>query len=601
MFTFLNPRAKFMKIPSGIIAITTLAVLAAVIATLAFSNFTAQAQEPAGSINNKLVSSPNPGQLVVTWDPPTETPTDYRVRWAPANQDYLSYSVENTSERGSVYPEATTLTVDNLPTGTEYKLQVRARYYQGQHQDNPWSGPWSEEATITVSSATAPTPEPTEEPTPEPASDVVNGLAMSSHAVGELVLTWHQPSDQPDDYRISWAPADEDYLSYSEENTSRRGNSYPDGSTTSLTFTGLPGGVNYKIIMRARYEDSSGPWTDEFTQRIHNSPPVAPTGLNAAEVSDSSVTLSWTPPTSSSITGYRVLRGLTAAKKDVLVNNTGSTGTEYVDADVEAGTKYHYSVRAINDAGVGTASETITVTTDDQALNPRQNPANRPPKFPDTDGTTGADPVTVTISEHTPPDRIILTHGTTDPDNDVLTYSVSGTDVTSFAEAFSQHTALGYISVKQGTNLDYETKASYSIKVNVTDSKTPAGVTENPATIDDSFDVTINVDRRRRDRNGLLHSNRAGTGHTDNRSNHGHGRSRHLGHLAVVEVRHRRQHVHQYHERDQRHLPASRGRPWEVPQGQRQLHRSTGLRKERQRSHQQCRSGERHNPDRQRG
>ena len=42
------------------------------------------------------------------------------------------------------------------------------------------------------------------------------------------------------------------------------------------------------------------------------------------------------------------------------------------------------------------------------------------------------------------------THGTTDPDNDVLTYSVSGTDVTSFAEAFSQHTGLGYISVKQG-------------------------------------------------------------------------------------------------------------------------------------------------------
>ena len=186
MFTFLNPRAKITRMPSGIIAITTLAVLVAVIATLALGSFTAQAQEPAGSINNKLVSSPDPGQLVITWDSPNETPTDYRVRWAPANQDYLSYSVENTSERGSAYPEATTLTVDNLPTGTEYKLQVRARYYQGQHQDNPWSGPWSEEATITVSSATTPTPEPTEEPTPEPASDVVNGLAMSSHAVGEL-------------------------------------------------------------------------------------------------------------------------------------------------------------------------------------------------------------------------------------------------------------------------------------------------------------------------------------------------------------------------------------------------------------------------------
>ena len=405
MFTFLNHGAKLTRIPSGIIAIATLAVLAAVIATLAFSNFTAQAQEPAGSINNQLVSSPDPGQLVVTWESPTQTPTDYRVRWAPANQDYLSYSVDNTSERGSAYPEATTLTVDNLPTGTEYKVQVRARYYEGQHQDNPWSGPWSEEATITVSSATTPTPEPTEEPTPEPASDVVKGLAMSSHAVGELVLTWHQPSDQPDDYRISWAPADEDYLSYSEENTSRRGNSYPDGSTTSLTLTGLPGGVNYKIIMRARYQDEnhSGPWTNEATQRIHNNPPAAPTRLNAAEVSDSSITLSWTAPSSAGITGYRVLRGLTAAKQNVLVNNTGSTGTGYVDADVQAGTEYHYSVRAINDAGVSPSSNSIAVTAgDDQTIVVRQ-------------GNVG----TVTFSPTQPDLGIPITASVTDADTPV--------------------------------------------------------------------------------------------------------------------------------------------------------------------------------------
>ena len=392
-----------MKIPSGILAITTLAVLTAVIATLAFSNFTAQAQEPAGSINNQLVSSPDPGQLVVTWSAPNETPTDYRVRWAPANQDYLSYSVDNTSERGSAYPEATTLTVDNLPTGTEYKLQVRARYYQGQHQDNPWSGPWSEEATITVSSATTPTPEPTEEPTPEPASDVVNGLALSSHAVGELGLTWHQPSDQPNDYRISWAPTDEDYLSYSAENTSRRGNSYPDGNTTSLTLTGLPGGVNYKVIMRARYEDSSGPWSDEATQRIHNSPPAAPTGLNAAEVSDSSITLSWTAPSSAAITSYRVLRGLTAAKQDVLENDTGNTETRYVDSDVQAGTEYHYSVRAINDAGVSPSSNSIAVTAgDDQTIVVRQ-------------GNVG----TVTFSPTQPDLGIPITASVTDADTPV--------------------------------------------------------------------------------------------------------------------------------------------------------------------------------------
>ena len=59
--------------------------------------------------------------------------------------------------------------------------------------------------------------------TPQPASDEVTGLALSSDAVGQLVMTWNQPSGNPTDYRVAWAPADEDYLSHTGDNTSRRG------------------------------------------------------------------------------------------------------------------------------------------------------------------------------------------------------------------------------------------------------------------------------------------------------------------------------------------------------------------------------------------
>ena len=347
-----------------------------------------QAQDDQGAISNLQASSPNPSQLALTWNAPSETPTDYRVRWAPSNQDYLSFSEANTSERGSAYPTDTSYTVNNLADGTSYKVQARARYNGGEHADNPWSGPWSNQATITISSppppppTSEPTPETTPEPTPEPTppTDEVNGLALSSDTAGELLIEWNTPSDEPNDYRVTWAPANENYLSYSKENTSRRGNSYPDGSTTSLTLTSLPGGVTYKAMMRARYHDeqtnehSSGPWTDEVTQRVKNNPPAAPTGLTTSEVSDSSVTLSWTAPSNSGITGYRVMRGLNPAKQDVLVNNTGSTSTEYVDSDVEASTEYHYSVRAINDAGVGPPSSTMAMTTgDDQTIAVRQD------------------------------------------------------------------------------------------------------------------------------------------------------------------------------------------------------------------------------------
>ena len=74
-----------------------------------------QAHDNQGAIGNLSVSSPDPGQLVAAWSAPSETPTDYRVRWAPTGQDYLSYSEDNTSERGSAYPEALNLTVDRQP------------------------------------------------------------------------------------------------------------------------------------------------------------------------------------------------------------------------------------------------------------------------------------------------------------------------------------------------------------------------------------------------------------------------------------------------------------------------------------------------------
>ena len=204
---------------------------------------------------------------------------------------------------------------------------MRSRYSPG--TSDGWSGPWSDEATATTSTSTPPPlvpepmpeptpepmPKPTPEPMPEPVTNEVTGLVLSSVAVGQLVVTWTQPSDKPTDYRVTWAPDDEDFLSYAEDNTTRRGNSYPDGDTTTLTLTGLPGGVTYKVMMRARYhddqtgQDSSGPWTGEVTQRVQNNPPAAPTGLSASEVSANSVTLRWTAPSGAGITGYRVLRG----------------------------------------------------------------------------------------------------------------------------------------------------------------------------------------------------------------------------------------------------------------------------------------------------
>ena len=67
----------------------------------------------------------------------------------------------------------------------------------------------------------------------------------------------------------------------------------------------------------------------------------------------------------------------------------------------------------------------------------------------------------------------------TDPDtNDTLTYSLEGTDATSFALA---DPTSGQIQTK--APLDYETEDSYSVTVKATD----------PSGLNDTIEVTINV------------------------------------------------------------------------------------------------------------
>ena len=86
-------------------------------------------------------------------------------------------------------------------------------------------------------------------------------------------------------------------------------------------------------------------------------PPPAPTNLTARVNTDGSITLSWDAPDDDSVTGYQILRRRPTEGEDTLlvyVANTGSTATTattYTDANVTAGIRHVYRVKAINAAG----------------------------------------------------------------------------------------------------------------------------------------------------------------------------------------------------------------------------------------------------------
>ena len=113
-------------------------------------------------------------------------------------------------------------------------------------------------------------------------SGTIDNLRLSSDSPGELRATWDTPSPAPSDYRISWTPASQGYLSWRDSNEDLRGNSYPGGDTTSLTLTGLPEGAQFKIRVRARYNAGryannpwSGPWNEQTVTVASQPEPVA--------------------------------------------------------------------------------------------------------------------------------------------------------------------------------------------------------------------------------------------------------------------------------------------------------------------------------------
>ena len=117
-------------------------------------------------------------------------------------------------------------------------------------------------------------------------------------------------------------------------------------------------------------------------------------------------------------------------------------------------------------------------------------PSAAPPAFA---CTATAAPLTMEVNENAATSTIVGTVSATDPDNDSLTYSVSGTDAAKFDGVFSMSSNTGEISVKPGASPNYEEERSYSISVNVTDGKDASVNAESPAVSDDSVAVTVRV------------------------------------------------------------------------------------------------------------
>ena len=365
------------------ILIAALLLVAAMVLSVSGLAGTAQGQAGSGAIPSVALVSNEPGQLVITWQAPDPAPTDYRIIWTHTSLDYLSYKDSNEAERGNVYPVGgvTTLTLNDLTPGENYKVQIRARYYNADRSVHERSGPWTAVATQRVKN------HPPAEPT---------GLTAAQVGHSVLTLTWDDPQDANiTGYRVMRGP-DAGSLSTIETDTGSASTEYTDATVAAET--------TYFYAVLALSADGDGPQSSAISATTPAAPPPAdpppadpppadPTGLTAARVGHSVLTLTWDDPQDARITGYRVMRGPDAGSLSTIETDTGSASTEYTDATVAPETTYFYAVLALSADGYGAQSSAISATT--PAAPP---PADPPPAEPSglTAARVGHDSLTLT-------------------------------------------------------------------------------------------------------------------------------------------------------------------------------------------------------------
>ena len=124
----------------------------------------------------------------------------------------------------------------------------------------------------------------------------------------------------------------------------------------------------YVYRVKARSEAGLSQWSHwvKANTPAAPAPPAPPTGL-VGSVGDDSVVLSWDDPGDAAVVGYQVLR----RDKDlqgvgvfsVLVDDTGSADTGFVDDSVEPERRYVYRVKARSVAGLSRWSHWVNANT----------------------------------------------------------------------------------------------------------------------------------------------------------------------------------------------------------------------------------------------
>ncbi len=479
---------------------------------LCFFAFPVHSQDPPDPPDppGNLSATPGDGQVILRWTIPADngspiTHYEYRQR---VDEDNASWNPDWTTVPDSS-AQTTSYTIDGLTNGTTYRFRVRAVNAAGASKtartkatpvssnrpptlDGPSTVSFAENSTDAVGTYIA------TDPDGDPLTWLLTGRDASAFELSgrdtTRTLHFRQAPDfetQPT-YTVEVVVTDADSLSatvavsVTVSNVDEPGTvalsttqprvgepitatlTDPDGGVTSVGWTwssgsapsdGLSSTLNITPAMvgtrlQATVEYADGHGTDKSAQSIQTDPvtgPPASPGRLSATPGDEQVTLGWSTPADngSPITHYAYRLsddgGTTWDPDWTAIPNSDAQTTSYTRDDLTNGTEYTFEVRAVNAVGAGEAARTTAT--------PVQ--PNRPPEL---DG-----PSAVSFAENST--DAVGTYTAADPDDDELTWSLTGTD----ARAFELQGRSPTRTLHFRQPPDFETQPAYTVEVVVAD------------------------------------------------------------------------------------------------------------------------------------
>ena len=324
-----------------------------------------------------LQASAEHDEVVLTWTASSDqTVTHYAILRRNRDTDATGVFHVIVSNAGP----GTSYTDGSVSPSSRYNYRVKAVSPTGVSQ---WSGYVQAETPAAPPPTSTATPTPTSTPTPEPVSTPTpedlrpTGLTVSL-VENKVTLSWTAPAEDADGvtgYEIlRRRPMEgETALATLAADTESTATTYTDATANEA-------GVRYVYRVKALRGSEASPWSNFYAIDLpadYEAPqedgpatattPGAPSLSTLMIVTSASIILSWSAPADdggSAVTGYRIEYSEDSGDTwQTLVEDTGTTETEYTHGGLEPETTLHYRVLAINEHGAGPPSDAVSTTT----------------------------------------------------------------------------------------------------------------------------------------------------------------------------------------------------------------------------------------------